>query len=772
METFFKNEANLKVIKKSGKVEDWNSEKIVNAIQSAAQRSGKKLSEEQCNNVIQLVEDELKREKLETVPVNDLHSAVEKALDSVDGVVAEEYRKYRNYKQSFAEMMKEVVKRDDYYRNHVYHENANSDAQLVSTKRTLIYQELSWQLYRKFFLSEEEKEAHDEGYIYIHDRGDRLDTMNCCLFDLGKVMQNGFDLENMHYNEPSSIASAISIMSDIVLSAGGNQYGGLTVPEVDTILEPYCEKSYEKYLKEYNELLKSAGVHPDSKKADEYAYNKTKKDVEQGFQGFEYKMNTISSSRGSFMFSTLTFGLDGRRFGKLISESILKVRGEGQGEEKNKIPAIFPKLVFLYDEEKHGVGKPMHDIYVDAIVCSSKAQYPDYLNLRSNDPIGDIPYGSAAYMYQKFSNGIYRWYLGKDGKVKEDTNWVDCVISPMGCRAYLSPYFVDDYIHPTKHSFYEFPGCKPVYTGRWNGGPISLNLPMIFMKAKTERKDFYEVLDYYLEMIRQIHLKTRAYLGKLKASCNPLAYTQGGFFMGNLQPDQNIMPLLDYVTFSFGFTALNELQELYNGHYMDDDHKFAYEVEKHIVDWYTKYKDSDHCEYTLYATPAESLAYTQRDEFVKKYGIVDCGPNVDPVGKHEYWTNSFHDPVWVDIPLNHFDKKFTDEQYGFNLAAGGHILYFRIPTGQNLKLIDKIVRTAMRYDFYYGVNIAKSYCQDCFYKWDNDKFAQCPRCHSTNLVSISRVCGYLGYTRMPGQGEASTRMAGGKLAEIEERKVM
>mgnify|MGYP000945576505 CR=1 FL=1 len=763
----------VKVCKKSGKIEDWDPSKIIVAVSASAQRAEKILSEAQKQQLIGFIDQEVTAYDKDVIPVADLHVMVERALDKVDPEIANQYRTYRNYKESFATMMKEVVKQNDFFRNHIYHENANADAQLVSTKRTLIYKALSWQLYKTFFLSEEERKAHEDGYIYIHDRSDRSDTMNCCLFDMGNVLQGGFDLENMHYNEPTGVDSAISVITDVMMAAGGNQYGGLTVPEIDTILEPYCEKSYKKYLREYDDIASGFGLAPDPKKADEYAFNKVKHDLEEGIQGMEYKLNTLSSSRGDFIFTTLTFGLDGRRFGKLVSEAILKVREDGQGKAGNKIPAIFPKLVFLFDDEKHGQGKPMHDVFVAAIKCSAAAQYPDYLNLRcKGDTELGVPYGSAAYMYQHFYNGVYRWYLGDDDKIHEDPKWVDCIISPMGCRAYLSPYFVDDYKHPTKHSFYEFPDCKPVYTGRWNGGPISLNLPMIYMKAKTEHKDFYQTLDYYLGIIRDIHLKTRDYLGKLKASCNPLAYCQGGFFLGNLKGTDDIAPLLDYVTFSFGFTALNELQELYDGHYMDDDHTFAYEVEKHIIDFYTKFKDKDHCEYTLYATPAESLAYTQREQFVKKYGIVNVGSNADPVGSHAYWTNSFHDPVWVNIPLANFDKKFKDEKRGFDLAAGGHIVYYRIPTGQNLQLIEKIVTTAMKYNFYYGVNIAKSYCQDCYFKWDDDKYDRCPRCHSTNLVSISRVCGYLGYTRMPGQGEASTRMAGGKLAEIHERQVM
>ena len=132
--------------------------------------------------------------------------------------------------------------------------NANTDSALVATKRSLIYNELNGELYKKFFLTLDEKQAMKDGYIYIHDRSARLDTFNCCLMRVGKIMQGGFEMGNVWYNEPNSLDTAFDVMGDIILSTAAQQYGGFTVPEIDKILAPYAEKSYWKYRKEYADI--------------------------------------------------------------------------------------------------------------------------------------------------------------------------------------------------------------------------------------------------------------------------------------------------------------------------------------------------------------------------------------------------------------------------------------------------------------------------------------------------------------------------------------
>ena len=151
-----------------------------------------------------------------------------------------------------------------------------------------------------------------DGYIYIHDRSARLDTYNCCLFDIANVFKGGFELGNIKYAEPTTLAICFNVLGDVIMAAASQQYGGFTVPEVDKILEPYAIKSYNKYIKEYEDIVNGLnGVNLSkeefAKKADEYATHKVKRDFEQGFQALEYKLNTVGSSRGDYPFVTFTF---------------------------------------------------------------------------------------------------------------------------------------------------------------------------------------------------------------------------------------------------------------------------------------------------------------------------------------------------------------------------------------------------------------------------------------------------------------------------------
>ena len=279
--------------------------------------------------------------------------------------------------------------------------NANTDSALVPTQRSLIYNELSSALYKKFFLNREEREAMKDGYIYIHDRSARLDTMNCCLFDMENVLTGGFEMGNVWYNEPKTLDLAFDVISDVAISAAACQYGGFTIPEVDKILAPYAEKSYQKYFEEYTKIAvyNNLGDHEDVlTAADEYAVKKVQRDMEQGFQSWEYRFNTVGSSRGDYPFIAVSFGLDNSRFGRMASMTCMNVRAGGQGAAGHKKPVLFPKLTFLYDEELHGEGKPMEDVFECGVDCSTKAMYPDFLSLTGE---GYIP-----SMYKKYGRVV------------------------------------------------------------------------------------------------------------------------------------------------------------------------------------------------------------------------------------------------------------------------------------------------------------------------------------------------------------------------------
>ena len=212
---------------------------------------------------------------------------------------------------------------------------------------------------------------------------------------------------------------------------------GLTIPEVDKVLAPYLKKTHKLLLNEMVEDMNytTGGSIPDYKRLSKRALDKAIVMLEDGLQGIEYKANSVGSSRGDYPFITFSFGEDtDNMYSRLVAEAILKVRKNGQGKKGKKKCVLFPKLVFLYVEEKHGEGQPYEYLYDRAIECSAKAMYPDYLSLSGE--------GYVPEMYKKY------------GKI----------VSCMGCRAFLSPWFKRGGMYPAdEHD-------EPVFIGRANIG--------------------------------------------------------------------------------------------------------------------------------------------------------------------------------------------------------------------------------------------------------------------------------------------------------------
>ena len=703
------------VVKKDGSREAFNVQKVISAVGKSAYRALTRFTQEEERRICQDVVDKVDEMDVDEIPIPVMHNIVENALEQVKPAVAKSYRDYRNYKQDFVRMLDDVYKKSQSIMYIGDKENANTDSALVATKRSLVFNQLNKELYQKFFMTTEEIQACRDGYIYVHDMSARRDTMNCCLFDVQNVLSGGFEMGNVWYNEPKTLDVAFDVIGDIVLSAASQQYGGFTVPSVDTILEPYAEKSYQKCREKYLRL----GISPGA--AEQEAYEDVVREFEQGFQGWEYKFNTVGSSRGDYPFITVTAGTGRGRFARLATIIMLDVRREGQGKKGHKKPVLFPKIVFLYDEKLHGPGGELEDVFEAGVRCSAKTMYPDWLSLTGKGYVSEI--------YKKYGR----------------------IISPMGCRAFLSPWFERGGMYPADEA------DKPVFVGRFNIGAVSLHLPMILAKARKESKDFYQVLDYYLNLIRQLHIRTYAYLGEMRASTNPLAYCEGGFLGGKLKLSDKIKPLLKSATASFGITALNELQELYNGKSLVEDGQFALEVMEYINRRVNEFKEEDGNLYAIYGTPAENLCGLQVKQFRKKYGIVEG------VSDREYVSNSFHCHVVEEItPIR---KQDLEDRF-WDLCNGGKIQYVKYPIDYNVEAIKTLVHRAMDMGFYEGVNLSLAYCDDCGHQ--ELEMDVCPKCGSRNLTKIDRMNGYLSYSRVHGY----TRLNDAKMAEIAERKSM
>lgn len=393
----------IKILKKNGDLQNFNGEKIKRAIRKSAERVCVTLTQAEEKRVVDTVKKQLQYNEV-PVPVSTVHNMVECALDSINANVAKSYREYRDNKSAFASMLDKVYNKKLSLSFIGDRSNANADSALVTTQKAITYNELNSELYKKFFLTRNEEKAMSDGYIYIHDRGSRLDSMNCCLFNMPNVLKGGFRMGNLDYSEPKSLDVAFDLIADISMNAAACQYGGFSLSEVDKLLAPYAELSYQKYVNEYYAICDSLieDINDDLKLhlADEYATNKIYRDMEQGFQGWEMKFNSVASSRGDYPFTSISFGLGTSKFETMVSSVCMKVRKNGQGKEGFKHPVLFPKLSFFYDENLHGNGKELEWLFNEAIDCSSKAMYPDYISCT-----GD---GYGPSMYKKYGTTISR----------------------------------------------------------------------------------------------------------------------------------------------------------------------------------------------------------------------------------------------------------------------------------------------------------------------------------------------------------------------------
>lgn len=698
----------MNVTKKDGTVEGWNGEKIKEAVYKAAARVNQYVEPDVLNKLVEKVHSCLIIDR--DAPTKDLHKEVIHYLKYFGLTdVANSYQEYRDYKNTYAKAFESVKSEADTVLLLGDRENANFDSSLISTKGSLIKGYLTKELFKQFYLSKKEKELVKRGDIYIHDLRDMIfNSFNCCLFDIGNVLKGGFEMSNVKYTEPTSVLSALQVIGDITLVATAQQFGGFTLAEIDKVLLPYAKKTYDNAFKKYSE---QCNMEYDESCA--MAMGDLKRELEQGFQSLELKLNTVPCSRGDFAFTTLTFGtwdvmMDdlNRDIMRMIGETILKTRMKGHGGKQ----VVFPKLVFLYDEDKIKEDEDHKELFELAVKCSSQCMYPDYLSLN---------HGKVADIYKR----------------------TGAITSPMGCRAYLTEW------HDKND--------KAITIGRCNIGAVSLNLPLIWQVAKKEDKGFFYVLKDRMEVIREFFKKRYDAIRHTKACTNPMCFTQGGLYGGNLKPEDEIGSLTEYMTASFGITALNELSILATGKTLKEDSKFANIVVDFINENIAEFKKEDGYLYALYGTPAESLCGTQAKQYREYTGDNQFG---------DYFTNSFHLHVSEDVtPFEKQDKEYEL----FHKCNGGHIQYVRLDNPNNFNAVKTLIERGMSMGFYQGVNFDAAYCEDCG-SHSTNVGNTCPHCGSHNLSIISRVCGYLGYSNVNGK----SRMNDAKMAEIKDRKSM
>lgn len=381
----------IKIEKKNGTIEKFDTKKIERAVALAGDRVGVTLTKQQMKDIIDNVKQSIHSDM---VNVFDMHKIVCHAIKQVNSDVAASYQNYRDYKLTYAKDFEKLYQQAKDVLFLGDKENANFDSALISTKGSLIRGYTTSMLYKKFYLHKDEAELTKRGDIYIHDMRDMLmGSYNCSLFDIETVLKGGFEMSNVRYREPSSVQSALQVIGDVTLVSTAQQFGGFTLAEIDRVLVPYCKKTLDAARKEYDDVVEGNGTE---QKKEAFAWKRLRRQLEQGFQGLELKLNTVPCSRGDFAFTTLTFGAMPpnateyeKKIQRLVCEIILKTRKEGH----NGVPVVFPKLVYLYSKEQH--KDPLQqELFEKALECSATTMYPDYLAI-------DSDYGTVSKLYKE-----------------------------------------------------------------------------------------------------------------------------------------------------------------------------------------------------------------------------------------------------------------------------------------------------------------------------------------------------------------------------------
>lgn len=514
----------LNVMKKDGHIEVFDTKKIQEAILASARKILSNEEEYDMQQKALIIANEVARflnsteDENAVIMTSKIHNVVLEILSKEWEVVGASYGMYRNYRKQMAKTFLKSYEESETVLHDGDKENANKDSDLNSTKQALIANNNMRGYMETFEMDKDWIEAHKQGWIHIHDLAERyLRQQNCCLFNMAGLLDGGFQLNGTVYAEPKHFDSAINVVGDVTLFASAQQYGGFTIPEIDTVLAKYAEKSYQSNLKFILDKFGDIANEDTMETLEQTAYDMTVRELEQGFQGFETKLNTISNSLGQIPFVTITFGLDTTQWGREISKAILNVRIKGIGE--NKSTAVFPKLSFLHRKEINGNPEsPNYDIKQLGIQCSRLRLYPDWLSLDS---------GNLAEVYERSGQ----------------------VVSGMGCRAYLSPFWDEQ--------------GNEIYTGRSNIGAVTLNLPKIGLESKGDWNKFFDLIDKYSDIVFAIHEDYYTKISKTKGSSNPLYFCEGGAWT-KVGYDEEVGKIYEASTASLGYIGIYETLKAMN----------------------------------------------------------------------------------------------------------------------------------------------------------------------------------------------------------------
>lgn len=698
------------IVKRDGRTVDFELDKIAEAIFKAAQASGGR-DYDMATELAGQVESALEAGSLTCPTVEQVQDVVEKVLvKNGHARTAKKYILYRDERTRVREMNTRLMKVyedltfQSSLENDVKRENANIDGDTAMGTMLKYGSEGAKQFYEMFILDPEHSKAHREGDIHIHDLDFLTLTTTCCQIDLLKLFQDGFSTGHGFLREPNDIRSYSALACIAIQSNQNDQHGGQSVPNFDYSMAPGVKKTFRRaftgnltkaleiYLEqEDGELMSKAVIgrceketgkwacfaggngfdeavravlleQAEEKLVDKilrfvrkYAVKETRRNTYQAMEALVHNLNTMHSRAGAQIpFSSLNYGTDISAEGRLVMECLLLATEAGLG---NGETSIFPIHIFkVKDGVNFNPGEPNYDLFQLAMRVSAKRMFPNFSFL-------DAPYNLKYY---------------RPGHPETECAY-------MGCRTRVIGNVYDP--------------AREIVNGRGNLSFTSINLPRIAIRSHGDIDFFFEDLD------RKIDLVIGQLLARFKIQCQKKVRNYP-FLMGEgvwidsekLDPDDPVAEVLKHGTLTCGFIGLAEcLKALIGVHHGENDEaqNLGLEIIGHMRDRMDQAAGQYGLNFSLIATPAEGLS----GRFVKidreRYGLIEG------VTDRDYYTNSFHVPVYY--PISAFEKIRREAPY-HELTNGGHISYIELdgdPT-QNLEAFEQVVRYMKECGIGYG----------------------------------------------------------------------
>ena len=694
----------MQVIKRDGKIVDFDRSKIRTAIEKANKevKPKERASKEEINEIINYIEELDKKRIL----VEDIQDIIEEQLMSFGKYALS--KKYITYRYTRAlvrksnttdQSIKELIEGENEYWNN---ENSNKNAQVVTTQRDYLAGITSTDITRRFLLPEDVVKAHDEGIIHFHDADYFAQNAltNCELINLEDMLQNGTIMNGVMIEKPHRFLTAMTIATQIILGVTSSTYGGATVSL--THLAPFVRSSYDRYYKKY----KQRGLS--EKQCEEYAKQDIKKEIEDGVQTFNYQVNSMTNTNGQAPFLSVCMYLgetdEYKKELAMIIEEFLKQRIEGFKNEKGVyITPAFPKLLYILEEDNIRKGSKYWYLTELAAKCTAKRLVPDYISEKK----------MKEYKIDKNGNG----------------NCYPC----MGCRSFLTPY-----VDPETN--------KPKYYGRFNQGVVTINLVDVALSSNQDEDKFWKIYEERLELCHKALRIRHERLSKVTSDVAPILWQHGA--LARLKKGESIDKLLHngYSTISLGYAGLYECVKYMTGNSHTDGgvgEEFALKVMQKLNDKCKQWKEEEQIDYSVYGTPIESTTYKFAKCLKKRFGVVEG------ITDRNYITNSYHVPVFEDIDA--FSKLKLESKFQ-KLSPGGAISYIETPNLQNnLEVVLQVIQFIYDNIMYAELNTKSDYCQKCGFDGEiliNDNLEwYCPNCGNKdhNTLNVARrTCGYIG----------------------------